>query len=340
MGNIIDRIPSDLLMDLLNETDEFAVGNVRAERGGPFGASVHVYDLSSNDLTLIGDLEANAVLATGMGSAHAEDQAINPETVETLKSFLRNLPEEAEPVVVFSSSGESCPACHSKEEILNRTLIQEGLLDDGHFVVTYGATYQDTADIAGFNDEPYHKDMQQPKGSGLIKINQSDITDIPAEVQTIFEQSDESVAVIALPDGRYVAGYADRENDLMATSEVSAIRNAATLQKDEGHETPWVLGEASIYTSTSDVGPLGYAECQWADVVNWVAVDHPNAAEWATQEAPDISNDDFFKVIAAPSYNGVGATIAVKRLEPFANKAQHEWKNKEDRVMYNGIELD
>ena len=64
------------------------------------------------------------------------------------------------------------------------------------------------------------------------------------------------------------------------------------------------------------------------------------AKKWATQEAQGISNDAFFSVIAAPSYNGHGASIAVKRIEPFDNKAQHEWKNKSDRIMYNGIELD
>lgn len=340
MDHVIDKLPQQLLKDLIDETDEFAVENVRLGRGGPFGASIHVYDLNSGAVAAIGKTEANAVLEKGMGSAHAEDQALNPEAIAKLKEFLSNLSDDVAPVVIMSSSGESCPACHSKEEILNRTLIKDGLIAPDHFVVTYGATYQDTADIAGFNDEPYHKDMQKPKGEGMISIDDEDIKDVPQDVREIFEKSDRPVSVIALDDGRYISAHEQRGVDLMATSEVSAIRAAAGLQKSEGLEEPWNLQEATIYTSTSDVGPLGYAECQWANVTRWVAVEHDRAAEWATQEAPDIANDDFFKVISASSYNGAGATIKVHRIEPFENRAQYEWKNKEDRISYNGIDID
>jgi hypothetical protein len=338
VANVIDRLPQELLKELVDETDAFAVENVRLGRGGPFGASVHVYNLNGGDVHAIGTLEANAVIEKGMGSAHAEDQAMNPETISTLKELLSELDADAEPVVIFSSSGESCPACHSKEEILCRTLVQEELLTPGHFVVTYGATYEDTANIAGFNDAPYHYDMQLPKGEGMISIDDEDVADIPFEVRQIFEKSDRPVSVVALEGGRYIYAYEDRKHDLMATSEVAAIRAAAAVQKESGLEEPWNLGEATIYTSTSDVGPLGYAECQWANITQWVSVNHPKAQEWATQEAPDVSNDAFFTVIAHAEYNQPEATLSVHRIEPFENKAQYEWKNKNDKVMYNGIE--
>ena len=245
MHDIFDVLPDDILKTLVEETDEFAIKNVQSGKGGPFGASVHVYDLVSGDLTMIGDLEANAVIDKGMGSAHAEDQAMNPETVNALKSYLESLSKHSDAVVIFSSSGESCPACHSKEEILNRHLIDEGLLKSGRFAVTYGATYADTANIAGFNDEPYHRDMQKPKGSGMISIDRDNIINIPDEVRQIFEQSDVPVSVIALPDGRFIAGYEDRDADLMATSEVSAIRAATQKLRADGIVESWVLGGAS-----------------------------------------------------------------------------------------------
>ena len=346
MSHLLDRLPADILKELLDETDRFAVENVRADRGGPFGSSIHVYDLNSGTLTAIGDLEANAVLATGMGSAHAEDQAMNPETITALKDFLRAAPETADHVVLFSSSGESCPACHAKEEILSRSLIEEGLLAQGRFVVTYGATFEDTANIAGFNDAPYHDDMQKPRGAGMISVDHKDASDIPAAVARIFEESDKPVSVIVQSGGQIIAGYADRDSDLMATSEVSAIRSAARAQKADGVQTPWDLDGATLYTSTSDVGPLGYAECQWANVTGWVAVEHPRADDWATQEARGISNTAFFDVIAAKQYNDPSSRVAVKRIEPFENKAQHAWRKKLDDsddpsdVLYNGIACD
>ncbi len=340
------NIPEKLLHNLLNETDDFAVKTVTEGRGGPFGASIHVYDMKIGEVTQIGEVEANAVLLTGMGSAHAEDQALNPETIDALKGYLRGLETTEGCCVVMSSSGQSCPACHSKQEILARDLIEEGLIKEGQFVVTYGATYKDTADIAGFNDAPYHVDMQKSRADRMIDHQDQGVADIPQAVADIFEKSDQAVAVIAMPDGMLIEGGDNRAHDMMATPEVSAIRNAARIQKSNGAQTPWDLGKATLYTSTKTPGPLGYAECQWANVTQWVSVDHDRADMWATQEAKGIENDRFFNVIAAQNYNLSGATLYVKRLEPFENKAQHTWKRKleseadPDSLLYNGIDCD
>lgn len=342
----IDQLPQDMLENLLNATDEFAVANVKADRGGPFGASIHVYNQDTGGLTLIGDIEANAVLSFGMGSAHAEDQAMKPSNVAALKEHLMTQGNSTDNIVIFSSSGESCPACHSKEEILARTLVEECLIAPGNFVVTYGATFKDTAEVAGFNDEPYHKDMQEPLGTGMIFIKEQKINDIPDKIFGLFLTSPKAAAAVVLPNKKIILGFEDRENDLMATAEVSAIRNACKYQKEQGVETPWDLGGATLYTSTKEIGPLVYAECQWANITNYVAVNHSRAKEMATQEAPDISNAEFFKLIASPDYNRPGSAIEVKNFKNFANKAQWAWREKlaaaEDasKILYNGIKTE
>ena len=330
---------------LLQDTDDFAVENVRKGLGGPFGASVHVYNTRTAELIQIGDLRANAVLSTGMGSAHAEDQAMSPAMIAELRAVLAEAEKPAHNRVIFSSSGQSCPACHAKEEILARTLIQEGLLKSGNFLVHYGATYEDTAEIAGFNDAPYHEDMQKTPTRRMIQtLQSSDGFDVQESISTIFEDAIEPVSVIEMPDGVLYIGYENRADDLMATSEVSAIRAAARAQKEAGADTPWNLGAATLYTSGTP-GPLGYAECQWANVTRWVMVDHARKDDWATQEAPNISNTAFFNIIAAAHYNGPESAITVQRLSPFENKSQYAWKEKlaaeeePSKILYNGADI-
>ncbi|MBI4031047.1 MAG: hypothetical protein HY370_05175 [Proteobacteria bacterium] len=335
------NIPSATMRNLLEATDDFAVSNVRAGRGGPFGASIHLVRLTDMAVTPVGALAANAVLATGMGSAHAEDQALSPGNITILKEALRNAPG-IDHAVLFSSSGESCPACHSKLEIVSRTLTAEGLLPPGRFIVTYGATYRDTAAVAGFNDEPYHQDMRKPPESRLIRL-ETKANNIDDAISALFNgYVGGTFAVVLTPGGALYPGFEGRPADLFGTSEVSAIRNACQAAKSQGRDTPWNLGGATLYTGTTEIGPLTYAECQWANVTRIIKMPH---AAPSAPEAPGISNSAFFNVIADAQYNQPGHALTVIHIAPFANRAQYAWAEKlaaekdPNKVLYNGVKI-
>ena len=328
---------------LLSDVDEFAVANVIAGRGGPFGASLHVYTHDDAQYHQIGTLSANAVLETGTASAHAEDQMLSPEPYRKLKDFLRSLPTQQKRSVILCSSGESCPSCHSKIEIVSRDLIKEGLIDNDGFIVLYGATYQQTHDVAKFNDAPYLKDMQRETSQRQIQQRIVSIQDTPDEVKYAFTHADKATSVIQLCDNTFITEYEDRANDIIATSEVSAFRSAAQHQKAQGSDTPWDLQNAILYTSTSEIGPLGYSEALWANIGSWVTVSHDRQEQWSTTETDDISNSQFYSIVTTRPYNTTGAAISAIQVPDFLNKAQHEWRKKldqtDDAILYNGADI-
>lgn len=335
-------IPRQTLSTLLNDVDLFAVENVAAGRGGPFGASLHVYDQQNDNMILVGDFAANAVLQTGLSSAHAEDQAMQPGQIARLKKILKKL-DKNHTTVILSSSGESCPACHTKAEILARSLISEKLINSGHFLLTYGATYKDTLEVAGFNDEPYHHDMQKSPDQRMIKIISQNT---PEAIMGIFEKARAPVAIVAHNENIFI-GRQDRKADLMRTAEIDAIRKACLKQKESGSEQPWNLEGATLYmsTSTSGVGPLTYAECQWANITRLVVVEHERSKQFSTKEAPCVSNAELFGIIAQRPYNGTGSSITIIHVpDDFKNKAQFAWKEKLERdgssILYNGAKVE
>lgn len=304
---------ADMLKHLLQKADKFAEENVKRGDGGPFGASLHVFnagrDAKRRD---IGTPAANAVLKKGQASAHAENEALSPENIDELRAVLAQC--GAGTTVVLASSGESCPACHAKEEILARTLQAEGLIQGAdQFLVIYGATFEQTRTVAGFNDEPYLWDMQKTPDQRHVKTTQAPVADIPEAVAGIFAAAETPVAVVVRDDEVIGFGFADRGNDLMATAEV---------------------------------GPLAYAECLWANVGRFVTVNHPRQAAFATQEAPGIGNRDLFEIVSRRPYNGPGSAIHVADFSNgFENRAQLAWREKmeaERRVtgrtksLYNG----
>lgn len=328
-----ELIPQEILKKLVDEADLAAVENVREGRGGPFGASLNIINLAHNHILRIGDIAGNAVLETGVGSAHAEDQALSPENVRALKAHLKNrdLPKTA---VVVASSGESCPACHAKIEILARILLDEGLIQPGHFVVAYGATYADTLNVAGFNDEPYHADMNKPEAARLIQIEDMDAAKLPAELKS---QISDACALVQSSNGNFT-GHDERSTHFTLTPEVTAMRAACHAQKIQGAPEPWDLQRATLYTTTRQIGPLGYAEAQWANIARWVRVSGMNSA---APEAPAINNDALFQAIAARPYNNQYSILNVVRITPFANLGQQEWAKLQtenpELKNYNGV---
>ena len=331
-ANAITGALPGLLHDRLRACDDCAVENVRAGLGGPFGASLHVYD--GSDLIDVAGPVGNAVLSTGLASAHAEDRVMVPENVEKLRDVLRRVGAEASVYVV--SSAESCPACHAKLEILARSLVHDGLLAVGRFHVLYGATYDDTHAVAGFNDAPYHTDMTKAPGERLIAVEQRNLGECPQHFREALAQGH---AVIAGNDGYHFIGHDARGDDVVATAEISVIRKACRAEQASGSLTPWDLEGGVLYSPAAAVGPLMYAEAQWANISRIALV-----AQNSVQEAADIGNDAFFSVIAARPYNGAGAAAQIIRLSPFENKAQHEWarqraEDPEATRQYNGLSV-
>ncbi len=332
-----ELIPGDILKKLVDEADLAAVANVRAGRGGPFGASLNIINLQDMSITRIGAVAGNAVLETGVGSAHAEDQALQAEHIAALKADLKNRAQNRavqDCAVVVASSGESCPACHAKIEILARLLLDEKLIAPGHFIVAYGASYADTRAVAGFNDEPYHTDMNQAEDARLIAIENSDLQTLPASLQERLQQGH---ALVQMGDVLFT-GTDQRDQHFTHTAEVSALRAAALRQKQQGHATPWDLQRATLYTPAAQIGPLAYAEAQWANIARIIKL---KPARPTAGEAPGVSNEALFRAIATRPYNNPHSVLRVVRVRPFANLGQHEWatlqQNNPDLKNYNGV---
>lgn len=312
------------LRQFLAQADHFAMENVKAGRGGPFGAALHVYCPAQKLWIQVGDFAANAVLEKGIASAHAENEILSPTNIAQLKDILRNTGPDA--LVVLTSSGESCPACHAKEEIVARHLLAEGLLETSfNFIVTYGATYADTLTVAGFNDAPYLVDMQRPAQEQTIRRLSFSLDDLPAPVAHLFRTAPEPLAVVAHGDTVMASGLDQRGHDLIATPEVSAIRTACRLRKEQQHDRPFDLGAATLYTSTLMLGPLAYAECLWANITTCISVNDSAGSAFAWTEAPTLSNTEFFKVVARHDPQASALTL-LHLPEGFKNMAQQAWR--------------
>lgn len=321
-------IQENILHDRLAACDAAAVETVRAGQGGPFAASLHVYDAATQQMIDVAGPSGNAVLETGLASAHAEDRVIAPQNVVKLKEALRAVGLDNAHVYLVSSA-ESCPACHTKLEILARQLLQQKLLKPECFTVVYGASYEDSEAVAGFNDAPYHEDFQKIPGTGLVHQRVVKLMEMPTMLRTKMVDVAAPIALIATKD-RVLVGTGD-------SPEISAIHFASAMQKRAGIEAPWNLRGATLYSLTPDIGPMAYAECQWANVAHWVTVDHPDGKLFATHESPGISNGDLFRIIATRPYTNPASALNFLHLTPFANLAQHEWRNRPDLQRYNGI---
>ncbi|MEJ0061649.1 MAG: hypothetical protein WDO70_00210 [Alphaproteobacteria bacterium] len=292
-----------------------------------------------------------------------------PSNIAALKDALRACKGE-QVTIIMTSSGQSCPSCHSKEEIVARHLRTEGF--DAPFVVSYGATFEQTANVARFHDEPYLLDLfRQTQAQVLrpmVRHKVAPLEKLPSFVQRIFDEE-----TLALPTAyaglirshmvrgrggggrdaelmKLTGGGTDERarGDIFAIAEVGALRAACRRRKEEGAEQPWRLGHpshpATLYTTTQDIGPLAMAECQWAGVSEIVSVrySHPNADRQQTQEAPWLANREFFRIIAGHGYNSAESAIKVVRDPNFANLAQKAWRQKLDKEgdgsLYNGAQ--
>lgn len=337
---ILDHIETKA-REWLDDVDTFALASVRSGIGGPFGAALFLYNEADETHEMIGEPKGNAVLSTGCGSAHAEDRILGPDIVARLEQRLGELAAVRDNLyVVMVSSAESCPACHTKEQIVARALADAGLLPAGHFVVVFGASYQDTAEVAGFHDAPYFEDMVRGIGNGLIRVTPKSSDILNDAVRILFRGSADPVSAV-VRDGNILAISGDQRNEsaVFATADYTAIQAACRDQKNAGMMQPWNLREATLYTSSRTVGPLAYTECQWANITRIIPV--TDARAFAAQEAKNIANDDLASVVGTIGYDHPQSVVVMRPVKGFANKAQHGWRERMasmgESILYNGV---
>lgn len=337
---IIEQIQTKA-REWLGDVDSFALASVQNGVGGPFGAALFLYNAKSGVAEMIGEPKGNAVLSTGCGSAHAEDRILGTDTMRTLRNRLTDMAGDRDSLyVVMVSSAESCPACHTKEQIVARELNHAGLLPQGHFIVFFGATYKDTAEVAGFYDAPYFEDIGRGIGEGLIKVTPKGSDELNDAVRILFRGSPDPVSAV-VRDGHILSISGDLRNEEapFASADYTAIQMACHDQKNQNVTQPWNLREATLYTSSLEVGPLAYTECQWANITRIIPV--KDARCRAANDARNISNEALGQVVGTVSYNHPKSAVVMVHLEGFANKAQHGWRERMEKlgnsILYNGI---
>lgn len=347
-------IPLKIATQLLRATDEFAVKTVRANQGGPFGSSIGVYNKRTGNYQDISGLTANAVLKKGIGSAHAESESLSPETIRKLETYLRAHPDK-DNYVVHSSSGESCVACTAKQEITAQYLVSKGLLVKGNYIVTFGASYEDTLSVAEFDDLPYQVDMEKGYGKGSIPVDvvrASPPLDIGEAMNDAARQGTRMAAVyVKPPQGEeflrqpLFTGYENRALSPLETAEAVALRKACTYQKEKGDATPWDLKSGTLYMMVppSQIGALAMAESLWANIGRIVPIWSDQWDHLPVHEAAITPNRETY---AAVAQRGGSDYLQVIRLhEGFDNLAQHVWRreilSRPDAAgkLYNGRKI-
>lgn len=358
----VGQFPIAALRAALRLTDDVAFANVttdehgqsildkhgdpmpgRLPRGGPFGAAIAI-SFKDASLEIVGTPRGNNVVGSGIASRHAEDQAL----VHNYATLIDRLTQAAdqEPVVWMISSGQSCTNCHTKQEIAARSLEERGLIKPRHFMTLYGATYDETLDIAQFYDAQYADALilaaQNPDDPGnLIQRQKMDYSAVPAEVQEILAKASEPTAIIVRNNSIYAIGREQRNgNDLYATAEVNAVRAACERNRQDGVFTSWDV-DGTLYTTSAEIGPLLYAETGWTKISNIVTVQMPLGLQdkkFSTQEAAGISNQKFLSAVAE-GYHSSDAAIRVFRDSAFKNRAQPMWARvlkANQQILYNG----
>jgi hypothetical protein len=319
----------------------------RFSRGGPFGALLALtYD--DDRLEIIGAPRGNNVVGSGIASAHAEDQALKADNYAVLVERLSSLSAAGNrPFVWVVSSGQSCTTCHTKQEIMARDLIERRLVEPGHVVTLYGATYDETFHIAQFYDAQYadamiffslfpeHKD-------NLVRQEVVRFQAVPFDVQEILRHADGPTAVVVRHNEIYAIGRDKRTaSDPFATAEVNAVRAACTRNRQQdGVFASWTV-DGELYTTTPEIGPLLFAEAGWTNIGVVRAVQMPatlKQKQFETRETPRIDNATFLKIIAG-GYRDAHAALDVVRDSAFVNTAQPKWAELlrvNDEQLYNG----
>ena len=326
---------------ILDHEGRFVPG--KHPRGGPFGAALAIAT-PSGGLEIIGEMRGNNVVGSGIASTHAEHEAMRPDNVEKLINRLVIHQQNGEdPTVWMISSGQSCTTCHTKQEILARDLVTKGLIKAGQFKTLFGATYDETFDIAQFNDAPYADAMvfeaRFPGHThGLIQHRIQPLAEVPETVREQLNLNNAALAMIVRDGQIYATGTDTRQPyDLFATPEANAVRAACQRFRREGQFASWEI-DGTLYTTTYEVGPLLFAEAGWTGIRQVVTVVMPQGQrekQFQNFEAFGLSNRRFLEVVAG-GYLQPEAAIKVFRDMDFVNRAQPKWA---EMLKTNGIAL-
>lgn len=326
-------VPPYIYRELLKDVDDHALSGVM-HGGKPFAASLVLYEPDKKNVQMMG-YGVDKTLYTGIPSMHAEDDVFRTDVVSTLSIALadyRNAGNKGATVIITSNS-QSCAACHAKQEIFARRLRAEGF--EIPVVVNYGATLQQTAEVTGFNYEPYLLEMFRQAGNfTLLSTDQAvkrvPMARIPEAVRQVIGAGKHPAAVVAR-GSTILSQHAELFNDLdlRVTPETKVLGSACAQQLKNGVDKPGDLSRpgaepTTLFTTADEVGPMVRAEALLCGVERMVMVG-PRDFSRTHHEAPGISNGEFFKVIARSGYNGSGAMIQVVRDATFKNAAQIAW---------------
>lgn len=353
MKDLIHR-HCDLVHHYLDGLDRTAADNVRAGTGGPFSARIVLFTKNAEGTcTPFHEfpITTNMVLKSGIASHHAEAEALDSTHMAALKEHIRRLSfvdRLQAPVVVLFSSAQPCMACLTKIEIAARHLVQRKLIAPKDFLLIYGATYAQTEAVAGFYDYAYALDFfsyghEDLKRYHLIRTRCASLNDAPTEVRDIMRNNALIEAALVKEGEILGVGYDQRTpHNLYETAECVAIHAASRALREAGSQTPWNLRGATLYTTNADIGPLSYAEGQWAGITDVVLLKEAaclRAQNTKALDCPDCTNPVFFQKIAQ-GYNTPWSAIHVLCDPRFPNLGQQAWAAQTTRVCYNGCEAD
>ncbi|MEM6902433.1 MAG: hypothetical protein AAF556_04255 [Pseudomonadota bacterium] len=340
-------LSDEVLADRLRALDLFAVQNVREGKGGPFAAELLIHDITANDLITLSGPSGNAVLIKGIGSAHAEAETLTPEAADKALSYLSAFPTHQLQLVQLSSA-ESCPACRSKQMVFLHNLKARGWPEDATLEVAFGATYEETAEIAGFNDKPYHDDMARADGPQMISLQRCSIDELPDMVRDVVPVDQPFAAVLdPQPNGELALSVCDEPTgeDPLMTMEVQALQASAMARQAEGYDEPWNLGKdgpAMLLTTTHAPGALMMTDGQWAGISSILFIDEPPET---TPESPAMGNYELMQ-LAGAAYNVAASPLRVRHMATgtlgLVNEAQQVWRDEvvsnDPSRLYNGLD--
>ncbi len=303
--------------------------DMKTPQGGPFGAALAVF-LEDGNLGYLAGPCVNRVLETGLASCHAEHESLSPPLYEKLVRAIEALPNAAG--VVLLSSAQPCVTCHTKMEIAARDLIRRGLIEPGRFLCVYGARYEETLRVAGFNDIAYADALilAAEKGAATKRIA---LDEAPDEIRAFFEKTGGGAAILS--EGRlYASGSEGRgPYDPFSTAEVKALRESCRRARSEGRTDSW-NAKGTLYTANEEIGPLLFSETLWTGVRDIVSVRGLAQA----RETPELSNEAFLRIVAS-GYGDAQRAVSFFWDSSHENLSQQAWSKllrDNNELLYNG----
>ncbi|MFK7839880.1 MAG: hypothetical protein AB8B83_06060 [Bdellovibrionales bacterium] len=349
---------------VLEESDNFATKTALAGKGGPFGAQLWAINKRTNEVVLFGKGKnkqaSNAVLSKGLASAHAEAESLSEENRDMVKKFLGKYQnDDMDWEIVQTSSGESCPSCRSKQVLFARELQEKGLVAQKGFHVIFKAIYEQTKQVAKFDDKPFDIAFRAARGlalagsqGGLLKLNEKLLADpalkkliddkeliylpvsevesksLSAELKRQFDRAKDSpFAALVAENGEILASAQDTRayiGQFEKGAMIAALQQAAGKNKDRGVKNPWLLNGAKLVTNIRDIGPGAYSESLWYGLSGIEVVsDHASPdIDLKAREVKGQTNFETFAQVAA-DYDADDAVLNV-RYNPYEDTELEE----------------